>query len=161
MNVAATEMPWLARGSPVSTQSKFKVIRGTPSSADEAIVNRNEQIRASAKLIIRAASQDCWDGAGTLKVSDYSVNNLYKVIEKLPAALPVPEISVTPKGSISFDWDENSDCQFSVLIQDQNRIGFSYYIAGDRLHGSASFSNEKLSDELLAAAKKWIQKNKS
>ena len=70
---------------------------------------RLEQAK-SARIIVKelAALNENWDGYGASAISQQTLDNALRFIDTIEAAphgLPAPEISPTPNGTISFEWE--------------------------------------------------------
>lgn len=110
------------------------------------------------ELIDEAAAEarfDQWDGVGTYGVKADTHERALAVAHILPACLPFPEISVTPSGSISFDWDAGPASQLSIIASAGGGISFAAYFSGDRIHGAMRFDHRQLPQEILAASERW------
>lgn len=88
-------------------------------------------------------------------VSYSAFENFSVLLSLLPAIFPASEPYITDKGSICLDWYEDPQNQFSILLQDDNRIAFAAYFAGERVNGSADFSPDALPRELIEWANRW------
>lgn len=87
--------------------------------------------------------------------------NFESLLQLLPQDLPITDPYITESGSICLDWDENPDCQLSVLLKDRGQVAFSAYFSGEKVNGSTRFSGLQLPDSLLAVAKRWASGNRA
>lgn len=110
----------------------------------------NEKIR---KAIVEAKISEGYE------VTRYAMNNLQRFFRLLPDELLNADVYISDKGSIVFDWEEDSQNQLSIMLQDNNRIGYSAYLKGDRTNGSTAFNNASLPEEINLFCKKWIKNN--
>lgn len=125
----------------------------TRSPAQEYLNGRNALMMQAA----RAAAKEELSSGGKVSPVESDVRQL---LTSLPTFVPVAdEVYVLASGSICFDWDENKDVQLSIMLQGK-RIAFAAYFDGDTVHGSSDFSTAVLSQELLAAAKKWASRSR-
>lgn len=86
-----------------------------------------------------------------------SIGNFSRVLQLLPADLPVTDPYISESGSICLDWDDNPASQLSVLIKDDGQIGFAGYFAGESVHGSTNFSGRNLPESLLGTIRRWTR----
>lgn len=101
------------------------------------------------------AAEDGWDGAGTVAVDSQTVERALRIAGMLPAFLPEPEVSITPSGSISFDWYKGAACLFSVMVPRAGGVSFAALFSGDRLNGAMNFVADRLPQEITSAAERW------
>lgn len=78
-----------------------------------------------------------------------------RFLQLLPASVPATDVYVSDEQSICFDWDEDVECQLSVMVQQEGRIAFAAYFGGDRLNGATSFTGTDLPNELSSAIARW------
>lgn len=117
--------------------------------AHDELAIRNARIREVLWSAIAAGAEE------EAFVSSSALENFSVFLSLLPAAFPASEPYITDKGSICLDWYEDPQNQFSILLQDDNRIAFAAYFAGERVNGSAEFSPEALPRELIELASRW------
>jgi len=102
------------------------------------------------------AAEDGWDGPGTFAVDAKTRVRAHLVASMLPAELPEPDVSVTPSGSISFDWYKGAESLFSIMVPRTGGVSFAAYFSGDRLNGAMNLVADRLPSEIVAAAERWI-----
>lgn len=135
--------------SPLSIAQQISGPRESVTPAQLPLLRRNAQmlnamnsaldeVRKQGRLI---ASQTIW--------------NAKRFLQLLPADVPPTDSYVSEQESICFDWDDDSKCQLSVMVQQGGRIAFAAYFAGDRLNGATDFLGAELSSELAAAISRW------
>ncbi len=109
-----------------------------------------------ANQVAAAANVIGWNGPGTRAVRTDAVARIEPLAQLLPAGLPEPDASVSSFGSLSFDWAEDPDWQFTITLSDENSLGFSALLANETIRGKFPFDAERLPSELLAALEKWM-----
>lgn len=102
------------------------------------------------------AAEDGWDGPGTQGVAAETLERALRVSLMLPLLLPEPDVSATPSGSISFDWYKGTSSLFSILVPRTGGVSYAAHLSGDRLNGALRLGPDRLPDEILAAANRWI-----
>lgn len=115
-------------------------------------------LSALSELIDQATADaqfDQWDGPGSYGVKVDTHERALAIAHILPGCLPTPEISVTPSGSISFDWEVGSAAQLSIMASAGGGVSFAAYFSGDRIHGAMRFDRRRLPQEILAASERW------
>lgn len=121
-------------------------------------LTQRDDLSVLTDLIDEAAAGaqfDQWDGAGSYGVKVDTHERALAIAHMLPDCLPSPEISVTPSGSISFDWEAGSATQLSIIASAGGGISFAAYFSGDRIHGAMRFDHRQLPQEILAASERW------
>src|SRR3546814_7307995 len=88
-------------------------------------------------------------------IASHTLWNTKRFLQLLSADVPPTDAYVSEQESICFDWDENCQCQLSVMVQHGGRIAFAAYFNGDRLNGAANFPGAELPAELGAAITRW------
>src|SRR3546814_15236999 len=66
-------------------------------------------------------------------IASHTLWNTKRFLQLLSADVPPTDAYVSEQESICFDWDENCQCQLSVMVQHGGRIAFAAYFNGDRL----------------------------
>ena len=107
---------------------KIKTFHQQPLNAEAAI--GEQMLEEMARL------PDNWDGYGGLPISKGAVANARAALSSLLAAVPLPDITPNPNGTISMEWEtergvahlEVGATRFSFFLQP--RVGGSTYAAG-------------------------------
>src|SRR3546814_5160345 len=94
-------------------------------------------------------------------IASHTLWNTKRFLQLLSADVPPTDAYVSEQESICFDWDENCQCQLSVMVQHGGRIAFAAYFNGDRLNGAANFTGAELPAELGAAITRWQRGGKA
>lgn len=94
-------------------------------------------------------------------VTPSALSNFERLLQLLPQDLPLTDPYVTEAGSICLDWDDDPNCQLSVLLKDRGQVAFSAYFSGEKVNGSTRFSSLQLPESLLAVAKRWANTNRT
>lgn len=135
--------------SPIHTRNEASAKNSFVTPSQERELDRQVRFSISVRSAVAEADEAfAMPAASALK-------NVARFIRLLPDCLPVTDAYISSSGSVSFDWDDDQTWQLSLALQSGSRIAFAAYFAGDKVHGSASFSAEKLPDELVAAIKRW------
>jgi hypothetical protein len=91
------------------------------------VAGRIEDIKGARQTLRDLAElRDNWDGYGGFAISakaNEMARNFLNEIEAAPNSLPVPEISPTPSGTISFEW-EIQDTNVYIEIGNTRYSGF-------------------------------------
>jgi len=104
----------------------------------------------------KEASSDGWDGPGSIAVRDGSSDRAAVFVSLLPLDMGVKaDISVTPSGSLSFEWADGTKNQLAILVSGERSISFAAYRPEGRTHGSFTFSSRQIPQEILFAIQKW------
>jgi hypothetical protein len=137
----AVQAPWAKRLTYTASQ------RPTPGQLVNA--ERNMRIVAHAsEAIVHAQSQG-------QKVSSFGIENFKRLVDLLPAYLPVTEPYVAHTGSVTFDWDEDPQNQLALILQSSGRISFAAYFSGEKVNGSADFNGSSLPQSVVDTAARW------
>lgn len=119
------------------------------SPAEDVVTVRNAKIYELLRPALIAGAED------EAFVTYSALENFPALLSLLPAEFPVAEPYVSHEGSICLDWYQDPENQISILLQDDNRIAYAAYFAGERVNGSADFSHGALPRELLEVADRW------
>lgn len=68
-----------------------------------------------------------WDGYGATPIESASLDNVKLLINRLPTCFPTPEVSPSPNGTVSLDW-EIGNAGFSIEI---GNTSFSAFFKDD------------------------------
>lgn len=142
-SVAAVMESPLSLPQSISTPGEFV----TP--AQLPLILRNAEMLNAINFAIDAAREN-----GRL-IASQTVWNAKRFLQLLSADVPATDAYVSEQESICFDWDEDCQCQLSVMVQHGGRIAFAAYFTGDRLNGAANFTGAELPTELVAAISRW------
>lgn len=139
------------RETPMSQSTRFSAKPSFVTPGQQQLMERNLTMRQSViEAVAEAEARDA-------HVALSALANAQRFLQLLPSNMPATDAYVSRNGSICFDWDDDSRCQISILLQDSERIAFAGYFSGDRVNGAANFSVNELPEELLAAANKWAR----
>ena len=130
------------------------------SSDDERTASGSDALREALVGKVWAAaydaSSDGWDGAGSVAVRQESLARAIQVVSFLPVEmLASADVSVTPSGTISFDWDTDPQNQLSIMLTANNTISYAAYRPQGRTHGALDFQHLELPEEITLAIRKW------
>lgn len=130
---------------------KSSLAPSTSTLVKDALLERNKWFAQKVEDALKEESEF------SAPVDETAIKNLPRFLRLLPDDMPLSGVCVTSAGSICFDWDDNLDCQLSILLQEENKISFAGYFTGDQIHGTANFTNMALPEELVAATKRWLR----
>lgn len=75
--------------------------------------------------------------------------------DTFPVFMPRPDVSVTPSGSVSFDWQYNKDKILSVIVSSEGNLGISSLIGGSSKVHEEQFDMESISPEIYNTMLQW------
>lgn len=110
----------------IAVNQRFRKAEGFSDSL-VPIAARLEEIKSARHNIEEMAClKENWDGYGASSISPQARDNalyLISLIEAVPYGVPIPEISPTPNGTISFEW-ETSHAGAYIEIGNTRYSGF-------------------------------------
>ena len=86
------------------------------------------------------ASQDNWDGFDAVAVTGRTVQNAAEFILAFPPNLCKPELGMSPRGDISFDWAQSASRVVSVAISQDRKISYGWVDRNQHGHGGYAFT---------------------
>lgn len=137
--------------SPASAPVVLSAPQSFVTPGQQCLVDRNALMLDAMNQAIREAEE-----RGQL-VPSSSIWKARRFLQLLPAEMPDTGSYVSEEESVCFDWDEDTLCQLTVMVQKSGRIAFAAYFAGDRLNGVATFSGMDIPAELSSAIARWIR----
>jgi hypothetical protein len=87
-------------------------------------------------------TQSDWDGHGASAVHQRTYYHAYKLLESLPAGIPIPEFGAEPDGQITFDWHRSARRTLSVSVSPDGDLHFAALIGTNRNYGTEAFWDE-------------------
>lgn len=129
-------------------------------SAFPPIASPAQTLKLSRDLKIKAYLADAVNeakGQGLVPAIS-AVGNVDRLLQLLPSEFPVTDPYISESGSICFDWDEDPENQFSILLKEGNKISYAAYFSGEKVNGAADFSRIDLPKSLLESAKRWAER---
>jgi len=106
--------------------------------------------------IARRAADDGWDGPGTFAIRSDAYARAITLVSALPVELLLDaDISVTPSGSLSFDWETGSKNQLAIMLTANDTISYAAYRPEGRVHGAFSNGCRSLPEEIALAIRHW------
>ncbi len=123
-----------------------------PSAANTAsrvfyVTSRPSAELAGLKAAYYEAAKANWDGAGALAASRDSFSQARRLLARLPASFPAPEIGVDPDGEFSLDWIRDARHLLSVSVTPLGAINYGAVYGTAHAHGFEE-PNERLLPEL-------------
>lgn len=70
-------------------------------------------------------------------------------LRALPNAIPLPEFSIDPDGSISLDWIEARNQIFSLSVGANSRLAFAWLDGTDKGHAVARFDGQQIPERVI------------
>jgi len=86
------------------------------------------------------ASQDNWDGFDAVAVTGRTVQNAAEFILAFPPNLCKPELGISPRGDVSFEWAQSSSRVVSVAISHDRKISYGWVNRDEHGHGNYAFT---------------------
>lgn len=110
-----------------------------------------EKAAAISRLIALAneCSEEGWDGEGAYAIDAETMSIAKHLIRILPPGVPLPEFAPEPDGSISVDWTQSKDRNFSLSINRHNRFAFSWVDGVDSGYGVITFNGHIVPKRVL------------
>jgi hypothetical protein len=109
--------------------------------------------KATSLSRLRSLVNECveagWDGGDAAAISPIAALHAEHFIRALPDAIPLPEFSPEPDGSISFDWIRSRSQMFSLSIGESGRIAYAWLDGSDKGHAVAQFDGETVPRRIL------------
>src|SRR5262249_44660388 len=119
-----------------------------PGSTSQAKELASERIR----LLANECSEEGWDGNGADPISHVSVMQAERLVQSLPADIPIPELTPEPDGCISFDWIESPGRLVTLSTGAGSCLAYAWLDGADRGHGIAGFDDtnfpKRIADEI-------------
>lgn len=125
------------------------------SARDQQAVDKRQAFVVLLDAACSEASKDSWDGAGTFAVKPDGHERALGLYAILPRSLPLPDVSVTPTGVVSFDWTAGADFQLSMLLVEDSQVSVASYIAGQSFHKSFPFDASQLPKFVYEKIRAW------
>jgi len=129
-------------------------------SNNERTTSGSDALRGTLIGKVGAAARDAfcdgWDGPGSFAVRPESLARALQVVSFLPVEmLASADVSITPSGTVSFDWDSDPQNQLSIMLTANNTISYAAYRPQGRTHGALDFQYLELPEEITYAIRKW------
>jgi hypothetical protein len=109
--------------------------------------------KASALSLLAQMVADCaspgWDGQDAAGIDQKAASSAERFVRAMPDEIPLPEFSPEPDGSISLDWIQSSNRQFSVSVGRSNRLAYAWLDGADRGHGVVRFDGRNIPQRVL------------
>ena len=79
-----------------------------------------------------------WDGYSAAALSPLALYRAICFLQRVPSNIDQPEISATPTGEVTLDWDYGSRRSLTVLIGESPRLVWALLLGDEEVSGSAS-----------------------
>lgn len=99
-----------------------------------------DSLKSRVSELQERASDENWDGEGAAPLEQATVNHAAEFVDCLPAMFPLPDVEVSPHGTIDFEWVISREAMLSVSMCPDNTIAFAARFPGERARGSAVWS---------------------
>ena len=86
--------------------------------------------------LMRECSQPGWDGYASPAISNEAASNAIQFIRTIPLSIPLPEISATPAGDITFEWSQTAHRIVTVAVGDTGEVHYASLNGSKRTFGS-------------------------
>ncbi len=141
--VCPTNLLGLWETSETATGSLRNLFRQTQEDLSQADTwNRFKDTESDLIATYRECSQDNWDGYGGRAVTAGAFEEAMAILQAVPAAIPVPEISAEPDGSIALEWYKGPHRMLSLSVSGKGMIFFAGLFGnGNKAHGSEVFDD--------------------
>ena len=90
----------------------------------------------------REASEDGWDGEGSIAVEHETLSVTRQLVESLPTAYRTPEISAEPDGQVDLTWRVNSRRILSVSVAPNGLLHWAAMIGQEDPRGTCRFEGQ-------------------
>jgi hypothetical protein len=87
--------------------------------------------------------------AGEQIANPISVLLAEQFVRVLPNAIPLPEFSIDPDGSISLDWIKARNQIFSLSVGANSRLAFAWLDGTDKGHAVARFDGQRVPERVI------------
>jgi len=84
-----------------------------------------QEIKQSLSEVMRDGSRSGWDGYGAPAVSFATAGNALEFIRRIPPSVPLPEISTTSSGDITFEWMKTARRIVTVAISENGEVHYA------------------------------------
>lgn len=120
------------------------------SSVRKLLTRINESNRCTARTAVALADLDIavqeanrpnWDGYDALPARSAAFEQARRLLEALPAGLPLPAIFVVPEGGIALEWNFGTKCLFSVIVSGANLLSYAGIFGPNKVHGMEQFED--------------------
>jgi len=109
--------------------------------------------KAAALSCLAALATECsepgWDGEDAAAIDPLAVLWTRRFVRALPAAIPLPEFTPEPDGSLSLDWIQSRHRLFSLSIGRSNRLAYAWLDGADKGHAVARFDGRNVPARVL------------
>lgn len=85
------------------------------------------------------ASDDNWDGDGSLKVDDTSLDCAAELIDALPPGFPLPDVEIGRRGEVMFEWRTGQRSAALISIYPDRTVGYAVIRSHARNYGREPF----------------------
>jgi hypothetical protein len=114
-----------------------------------SVVKVLEQSQALFGAKAEAISQLMALAAGEQTANPISVLLAEQFVRVLPNAIPLPEFSIDPDGSISLDWIKARNQIFSLSVGANSRLAFAWLNGTDKGHAVARFDGQRVPERVI------------
>jgi len=114
-----------------------------------SVVKVLEQSQALFGAKAEAISQLMALAAGEQTANPISVLLAEQFVRVLPNAIPLPEFSIDPDGSISLDWIKARNQIFSRSVGANSRLAFAWLNGTDKGHAVARFDGQRVPERVI------------
>jgi hypothetical protein len=169
LQLAAVLSVAVSSSSPSQPPPGFYVLRQKPTAA-QVMPSRAAEVHGAATQVARTAVQelsvaistvatearyDNWDGEHARAISRETVRVADRFAALLPAGLPLPEVSATPRGWMEFEWTKDDRTVFVIRVREGEKLAYAGLFSdahGEEIEaiGSLPMPTERLREPLLS-----------
>lgn len=103
----------------------------------------DRQLAMDALLTLaERCAQPGWDGYNAVAVPHLVYFHAYRLLESLPAGLPLPEFGAEPDGQLTFEWHRASRRTLSVSVSSEGELHFAALLGTNRSYGTETLWSE-------------------
>jgi hypothetical protein len=114
----------------------------SPASADESATAREQALLALA-VQVESCAKPGWDGYGAEPVAQEAYRHTHRVLESLPASLPMPSVGAEPDGHLTLEWYRSPSRVLSLSIGPEGELNYAALLGhNSRRTGTEVFGSE-------------------
>ncbi len=142
-----------------SSDQAFEIVFITPFESprlQKLMPEQQDTCKTAIRALLDTAGKKNWDGEGADPVTENTVSVALEVVEELPIAGGIPEISADPEGSVEFNWHLDNGTMLTISIGQTGDIAISGLCDGEaKLTGMQWDSKGKIKS-LLRCGLGWL-----
>jgi len=100
---------------------------------------RKKPLRQEVAELYADCLEDNWDGCGANAISEFSYDEVIRLIEGLPSNIALPSPSPEPSGEICLEWYSHPRCVFSISVNGTSTITYAGLFGYEDIHGTVFY----------------------